>query len=175
MDNRAAPDSAARPAPEAAGQWEDEAQAEDFKPLTRQEAQQWRSRQPTESVWRVVRWQAVLAAVVVLVAGVLTQRTEVAWSALYGAMCIVLPTAVMAYGLSSSALSKAVARMFPGMARVSLAAVFFWEGVKVLLVLVMLMLAPRMVPSLSWLALVASLVVVLKAYWVEFWFRSRRA
>jgi ATP synthase protein I len=174
MDNRTAPDPASRSTPEASDPWEDEVQAEDFKPLTRHEAQQWRSRQPPESVWRVVRWQAVLAAAVVLVAGLLTRRTEVAWSALYGALCIVMPTAVMAYGLSSSALSQAVARMFPGMARVSLAAVMFWEGVKVLLVLVMLMLAPRMVPSLSWLALVAGLVVVLKAYWLEFWFRSRR-
>ena len=149
--------------------------AEDFKPLTRDEAQQWRARQPTESVWRVVRWQAVLAVAVVLVAWVLTRRASVAWSTLYGALCIVLPTALMAYGLSSSALSRMVARMFPGVASVSLAAVFFWEGVKVLLALVMMWLAPRLVPSLSWLALVAGLVVVLKAYWLEFWIRSRQA
>jgi len=30
------------------------------------------------------------------------------------------------------------------------------------------------VPDLSWLALVAGLVVVLKAYWLELWFRARR-
>jgi len=30
--------------------------------------------------------------------------------------------------------------------------------------------APSLIPNLSWLALVAGLVVVLKAYWFAFWF-----
>lgn len=158
----------------AAGDWEDEAEAEDFKPLSREEAQQWRARQPETSVWRVVGWQVLLALLAAGVGGLFTQRSAVAWSAFYGGLCIALPSALMAYGLSSSPLSRALVRALPGVAKVSLAGVLFWEGVKVLLALAMMWLAPRLVSELSWLALVAGLVVALKAYWLEFWMRSRR-
>jgi len=156
-------------------EWEDGAEVEDFKPLTREEVRQWRERQPGESVWRVVGWQIMLAVAATLLAWGVTQRAASAWSALYGGLCIALPSALMAYGLTSSALARIMARMFPGVAKVSLAGVLFWEGIKVLLVLVMLWLAPRLIPGLNWLALVGGLVVVLKAYWLEFWMRSRRA
>ncbi len=152
----------------------DEACEPEFKPLDAEEAARWRKRQPPESVWDVVRWQLLLGPLSVLVAWLLTRRTEVAGSVAYGALCILLPTALMAYGLTSSALARLVKRLFPGMAGVSLAGLFFWEGVKVLLALVMMWLAPRVIPGLSWLALVAGLVVVLKAYWLELWLRSRR-
>ena len=33
-------------------EWENEAEKEDFKPLTREEAQQWRARQTETSAWR---------------------------------------------------------------------------------------------------------------------------
>ena len=39
----------------------DEAEQDDFKPLTREEAQQWRKLQPRTSVWAVLGWQVVLA------------------------------------------------------------------------------------------------------------------
>lgn len=153
----------------------DEAQAEDFKPLTREEALEWRTRQPETSVWRVVRWQVALMVLAAALGGLFTQRMSVAWSVAYGGLCVVLPTALMAYGMTSSALSRALTRAFPGMAKLSLAGVLFWEGIKVSLALAMMWSAPHVVPSLSWLALVAGLVVVLKAYWLEFWMHSRRA
>ncbi len=158
-----------------ADEWNDGGEVEDFKPLTREEVRRWRERQPPESVWRVVGWQIVLALAVTMLAWGVTRRAAPAWSALYGGLCIALPSAVMAYGLTSSALARIMASMFPGVAKVSLAGVLFWEGIKVLLVLAMLWLAPRLVPELNWLALVGGLVVVLKAYWLEFWMRSRRA
>lgn len=154
--------------------WEDEAEAEEFKPLTREEAQQWRTRQAAFSPWRVVGWQALLSVLSAVVAALLVQRASVAWSALYGGLCITLPSALMAYGLTSSPLSRALQRVFPGVARLSLAGVLFWEGVKVMLALAMMWSAPRVVPELSWLALVGGLVVALKAYWLELWMRSRR-
>ncbi len=162
----------APPAPDA---WTDEVQIEEFKPLTREEAQQWRARQPQMSPWRVVRWQFVLLCVAPLVAGLLTQRAAVGWSVFYGGLCIALPSALMAYGVSSSPLSRMVVRLFPGAARLSLAGVFFWEGIKVLLALAMMWSAPRWVPDLSWLGLVAGLVVVLKAYWLGFWLNRTRS
>jgi ATP synthase protein I len=173
--NRLTVSTSNKPPPATASDGSDEADADDFKPLTRQEAQQWRARQPAWSVWRVVGWQVALMVLAALLGGVLTQQWPVAWSVAYGGACIALPTALMAYGLTASPLSRALVAVFPGMARLSLAGVLFWEGVKVLLALVMMWLAPRVVPDLSWLGLVAGLVVVLKAYWLAFWFQNRRA
>ena len=147
----------------------------EFKRLSAEEAAEWRSRQPRESVWRLVLWQLLLGLLLVPLAWLLTRRAEVAGSAAYGVLCILLPTALMAYGLTSSGLARLIRRLFPGMSGLSLAGLFFWEGVKVLLALAMMWLAPRLVPGLSWLALVAGLVVALKAYWLELWMRSRRA
>lgn len=127
------------------------------------------------SVWRVVQWQFVLLGLAAVVGGLVMQSRAVALSVAYGGLSAALPTAVMAYGVTSSALSRAVSRLFPGVAKLSLAGVLFWEGIKVVLVLVMLWLAPRLIPNLIWLGLVAGLVVVLKAYWLAFWFQARRA
>lgn len=154
--------------------WADEAEADDFKPLTRDEARQWRQRQPQTSAWQVVGWQVVLALIAPWVALWLTQRPSVAWSVFYGGLCVALPSALMAYGVTSSGLARVLARRFPGVGRMSLAGVFFWEGVKVLLSLAMLWSAPHWVPELSWLGLVAGLVVSLKAYWLVFWQARRR-
>ncbi|WP_180684385.1 ATP synthase subunit I [Tepidicella baoligensis] len=155
--------------------WEDEAETEDFKPLTPEEAVQWRARQPDVSAWRVVRWQLILLALMTLAAMVFFEASPVGWSVFYGGLCIVLPTALMAYGLTSSAWSRWRGASRPKSAGSALAGVFFWEGVKILLALAMLWLAPRIVPDLSWLGLVVGLVVVLKAYWLAFWMgRSRR-
>ncbi len=151
--------------------WADEAVEEDFKPLTRDEAQQWRARNPEVSVWRVVFWQAALCVLAGLVGWLFSVQAAV--SAVYGGLSVLLPSALMAYGLTSSGLAKMLRAAFPGMAKASLAGVLFWEGVKVLLVLALLWSAPRLVPELNWLALVAGLVVVLKAYWLEFFLRSR--
>jgi len=149
----------------------DEDAPDDFKPLTREQAQQWRATQPHVSAWSVLRWQAVLALLAVLVAAVLFRRQAVVVSVLYGAFAVLVPSALMAWGLTKSALSRRAS----GGAQASLGIFFVWEGAKVLLAIALLALAPRLVPDLSWLALVAGLVVVLKAHWLELWFRARRS
>lgn len=156
-----------------ASDWEDGGEQEEYKPLTAQEAQQWRERQPQASPWRVVRGQWILMALAGLVSALLFRQADIVVSVLYGGICIALPTALMAYGLTSSPMAHLLAVVFPQMAKVSLAGVLFWEGIKVLLALALMGLAPRLIPNLSWLALVAGLVVVLKAYWLEFWWTSR--
>src|SRR3990167_3361466 len=62
---------------------ETEAEAEDpdFKPLTAQEAQEWRSRHPAVSVWRLVGMQALAGVLVALLAWLLSGQAPVAWSA----------------------------------------------------------------------------------------------
>ncbi len=146
-------------------------QEDEFKPLTREEAQQWRIRQPKLSLWRLVGLQLLVGSSASVLAGLFTQSGPVAWSVLYGAASVVLPSALMAYGLTSSALS----RLLAGYAQAAFAGFLLWEGVKILLVVAMLWSAPRIVPELNWLGLLAGLVVVLKVYWFGFWIQTRRA
>ena len=155
--------------PRSPNNWEDEVEQDDFKPLSAQEAQAWRQRHPAQSPWRVVRWQLILLVLVSLLAAVFSGQRHVVLSVAYGGMCILVPTALMAYGLTASSLSRWISRVFPGAAGGSLAGLFFWEGVKILLAIALMWAAPSMIPDLSWLALVAGLVVVLKAYWFAFW------
>ena len=89
---------------------------------------------------------------------------------LYGAAAAAIPTALMAWGLTSSSLS----RQLSGRVETVFMNFVLWEGVKILLSVVLLWVAPRMVPDLNWLALVAGFVVVLKVYWFGFLIQARR-
>lgn len=150
---------------------EDGEQEPDFKPLTREEAQQWRASQPVFSVWRLLGVQVLVGLSAGLLGWLLTQQASVGWSVLYGAATVVIPSALMAYGLTSSALS----RLLAGFAQAAFAGFLLWEGVKILLAVALLWLAPTVVPELSWLGLLAGLVVVLKVYWLGFWIQGRRS
>lgn len=135
----------------------------DFKPLTAQEAQDWRQRHPQLSVWRIVVVQAVAGVLVSLAAWLVTGRAVAGWSAAYGALSVVLPAALFA---------RAVVRRRPGGAAAAMVGIFGWELVKLVLCIAMLAAAPKLIPGLSWLALLAGLVVVMKTYWVALIVRS---
>lgn len=143
----------------------------EFKPLTREEAQRWRASQPSVSVWWLVGVQMLVGLSAGALGGLLTQRAAVAWSVLYGAAAVALPSALMAYGMTSGAVS----RLLAGVAQAAFAGFLLWEGVKILLAVAMLWLAPTVVPELSWLGLLAGLVLTLKVYWFGFWIRTRRS
>lgn len=142
----------------------DEALEPDFKPLTAEQARQWRENNPLLSPWRIVGWQVVVGALVAALAWMLSGRAEVAWSAGYGALAVVVPAALMVRGLSRRA----------GVAGAALAGFFVWELVKVVLTVAMLLAAPKLVPGLSWLALLAGFVVAMKVYWVAMWLHPAR-
>ena len=76
-------------------------EAEEFHPMTAQEAQAWRARHPTLSVWWVVGVQLALAVVVSLLSGWIWGRASLAFSLMYGAVAVVLPAALFARGLTS--------------------------------------------------------------------------
>ena len=137
-----------------------------FTPLTREQAQALRSQDPPLSPWRVIGVQAAVGVVVALLAALITGRQDVAWSALYGAATVVLPGALMARGMTSRLSS-----MSPGASAVS---VMFWEMVKIAVSVAMLMLAPSIVQTLSWPALLVGLVLCMKVYLVALLWRSRR-
>jgi len=154
--------------------WEDEAVEEDFKPLTREEAQQWRERQAPFSVWGVVRWQVGLTVLVTVCAAVGVREVSVVWSVAYGALCIAVPTALAAYGMTAASSLRQRAAGSSSAPRATLGGVFVWEGVKILLAVAMMWSAPRWIPDLSWLGLLVGLVVVLKSYWLVLWQRRAR-
>jgi ATP synthase protein I len=149
--------------------WEDDADEDGSKPFKRwsaQEAQALSARDPHKvSPWRVIAVQAAVGLGVALVAGFVTGRLEVFWSALYGAGVVVVPGALMARGMTSPLTSLSPLG--------SAAGFMFWEGVKVLVSIVLLILAARIVQPLSWPALLAGLVVCIKVYWLALVWRRR--
>ncbi len=152
-------------------EWEDGPQEDDFKPLTREQARQWRARQPAVSLWRLVGLQLLVGLAAGVVAGLLMQSASVGWSVLYGAASVVVPSALMVYGITSSA----IARLLSGFAQAAFAGFLLWEGVKILLAVGMLWSAPMVVPDLNWVGLLIGLVLTLKVYWFGLWVQSGRA
>lgn len=139
-----------------ASETESEAEDSDFKPLTAQEATEWRKRQPRLSVWRIVAVQAAVGVLAALLAWLLTGRAQWAWSVGYGGLSVVLPAALFARAMARRRTSAGAA----------VAGLFGWELVKIVVTVAMLAAAPRLVPGLSWLALLAGMVVTMKAYWI---------
>jgi ATP synthase protein I len=136
-----------------------------FKPLTREEAAALRAQEPPVSPWRVIAVQMAVGVVAALIGWLVTGRTEVGWSLLYGAATVVVPGALMARGMTSKLSSMA-----PGASAVSF---MLWEAVKIGVSLAMLALAGRIVQPLVWPALLVGLVVCMKVYWVALLWRRR--
>jgi len=135
----------------------DELEDQDFKPLTSQEAQALREREPALSPWWVVGLQCLAGLAVALVAWGLSGKAA-AWSAAYGALAVIIPAALFARGLMSqfSSLNAATASF----------GFFVWEAVKLAVSVAMIVLASRLVADLSSPALLAGLFVTLKMYWL---------
>jgi len=148
--------------------WPDDAEEDKAAPvraLTRQEAQALREKQPPVSPWRVVLSQAVVGVLVAALAWWISGERPVGLSALYGAAVAVVPAALMARGMTSRLSS-----LSPGTSAVSF---MLWEVVKIGVSVLMLMLAPRLVQSLSWPALLVTLAVCIKVYWFALLWRGR--
>lgn len=140
----------------------DDAFGPDFKPLSAEQAQQWRQGQILWTPWRIVVWQGVIGGLAVLVA--LVGWKPWAASVAYGVASAVVPSALMAHGVSRRR----------GQASAALAGFFVWELAKIALTVALLLLAPRLVPGLSWLALLAGFVVAMKVYWLAVWLQPGR-
>ena len=135
-----------------------EAEDPDFKPLTAEEAGQWRRRNPPISVAKVVVGQAVVGVLVALVAWGLTGQAAVGWSAAYGALAVVVPAALFARGVFRHKASSDP--------RAAMVGFFGWEIAKIVLTVALLAAAPRLVPGLNWIALLVGMVITMKTYWV---------
>lgn len=136
------------------------------RPLSAAQAKQLRLSQPSVSPWRVVAAQVLVGVLVSLIAWGVTGRQNVGWSAGYGALAVIIPAALFARGITGrfSSLNAGTA----------VAAFFVWEFVKIGVSVGLIALAPRMVADLSWLAMLAGLVVTMKVYWVALLFVPKR-
>ncbi len=94
-----------------------------------------------------------------------TRKGGAAWSALYGAAAVVLPGALMVRGMTSR-----FSRASPGAAVLGF---MFWEAMKIALAVAMLLAAAKVVPDLSWPALLVSMVVCMKVSWLILLRRGR--
>ncbi|BDT70842.1 hypothetical protein os4_03490 [Comamonadaceae bacterium OS-4] len=108
--------------------------------------------------------QVAVALIVAVVAGWSFGRVA-GVSAAYGALAVIVPAMVLARGLRRQALLRDSGAAFLSFV--------VWEVVKVVLTVALLLAAPKLVPSLSWLALVAGFVVTMKVYWVAAWLQSK--
>ena len=148
--------------------WDDTADgaaSKRFKTLSREEADVLRAQEPPVSPWRVIAVQMAVGVVVTLIGWLITGKSEVAWSLLYGAATVVVPGALMARGMTSRLSS-----MSPGASAVSF---MLWEFVKIGFSLAMLLVAGKIVQPLVWPALLVGMVVCMKVYWLALLWRRR--
>ena len=134
--------------------------------LTRAEAEALRLAEPALSPWRVVLAQIAVGAIAATLLWLVTGASNVALSALYGAAVVALPGALMARGATSplSAISPLT----------STVSMLGWGFVKMAVSVVMLAIAMRVVPGLSWPALLATLVLCMQTYWFALLWRGRK-
>jgi ATP synthase protein I len=133
--------------------------------LSRDEAEALRRRQPVLSPWWVVLSQVVVGMLIAAAVGAVSGDIAMARSALYGAAVIAVPSALMARGATSrlSSLSPVI----------STVSMMGWATVKMVATVAMLVLAPRIVPGLSWPVMLATLVVCMQTYGFALLWRGR--
>jgi ATP synthase protein I len=136
-----------------------------YEPLSFEEAQRviqgLRKTASLLSPWRLIKWQLLVAVIATLVAYFGFDDKLIALSVVYGAMAVVLPASLFAWGLKRSEGTKSPLLASAGF--------FVWEAVKVVLTVALLFAAPALIVNLNWLALMAGFVVTMKVYWIALW------
>ena len=128
-----------------------------FKPLTPEEAQALRARTPSISPWRIVAAQAAAGALFVALWWMFSLEGGKARSALFGAIAVVVPNALMAWGTARRPVTNAGA---------ALLSLMFWESIKILLAIAILVVVVKRVPDLSWPAMLLTMIGCLKVNWL---------
>ena len=110
---------------------------------------------------KVLMWQALSAVAIAALFWVASLNVALVVSAFYGAMCVVLPSALVA--------RMVIKRVRPDVLKHSggaLTGLVVLELVKVLVTVCLLLAAPLMLDSPQWVAIVIGFAVTLKVYWV---------
>jgi ATP synthase protein I len=132
------------------------------EPLTREEAQALLARHPSMTVWQILAAQALFGVLVALIWGGLSRDVSAFWSALYATAVVVVPGLLMARGVFGRNAGRGVGRLL------------VWEVLKLGLICALLALAPKVVQPLHWVALLVTLVLVLKVVGVVLLIGQRR-
>ena len=153
-------------ADEVRDEWNDDGQdGEKIPPLTRQEAQLLKEKLQGVSLeaflLKLLMWQALSAIAIAALAWLVSSSVAVITSAFYGAMCVVLPSALVA--------RVVIKRIRPDVLKQSggvLTGLVVLELVKILVTVCLLLAAPLVLDSPQWVAIVIGFAVTLKVYWV---------
>ena len=109
---------------------------------------------------KVLMWQT-LAAIAAGAVAWLVSSNVVVGSAFYGAMCVVVPSALVAAVAIKQARSDALTHSV-----VRLMKLFMLELAKIVLTICLLLAAQFVLDAPHWIAIVAGFAVTLKVYWV---------
>ena len=110
---------------------------------------------------KVLMWQALSAIAIAMLAWLVSFSVVVVTSAFYGAMCVVLPSALVA--------RMVIKRVRPDVLKHSggtLMRLVVLELVKIVVTVCLLLAAPLVLDSQQWVAIVIGFAVTLKVYWV---------
>lgn len=136
-----------------------------FEPLTPEQAQtvivRLRKTASLSSPLRLIMLQLLIGVIAAVVALLVTGEKIVALSVAYGAVAVVVPAGMFAWGVMRRRDSQTA--MAAGLR------FFIWEAAKVGLTVAMLFAAPALVVDISWLGLLAGFVVTMKVYWLAIW------
>lgn len=142
---------------------------EPVRPLTREEAEALRKRDPSVSMWRVVGMQAVAGILIAAIWWLVSGKFEGAASALYGAAVITLPQALMAGGLGR--VRQSAAGTGPGG---MVAGFMFWQFLKIGFAVLMLVGAGVALKWIVWPAVLVSMVACTQMNWLALLMRGRQ-
>lgn len=138
---------------------------ESSPPLSRMEAQALMKKLDSISLevflLKVLMWQALTAVAIALLAWLVSFSMAVVISTLYGAMCVVIPSALVARTMIRRIKADEL-KHSGGM----LMGLFALELVKILATVGLLLAARLVLESPQWVAIVVGFVVTLKVYWV---------
>ncbi len=144
---------------------QEQSEMDHFEPLSFDQAQQviqgLRKTASLLSPWRLIKWQLLVGLCVSVLAFVGFADKAIALSVAYGAIAVVLPASIFAWGLKRSEGAKSPLLASAGF--------FVWEVVKVVLTVAIMFAAPALISKVNWLALLAGFVVTMKVYWVAIW------
>lgn len=160
--------------PKRNAEWaDDQAEQDVIVPWTAEQARQWRATHPAMSLWWPVQVQVLVGVVIVLAGLAAGWSKPVVWSMLYGVAASVIPAAVHVFGFRRMT-RKQSSMPVQLAAGVGFAALLLWEGVKIILAIALLWMAPRMVAHLNWLAMLIAFVLVVKAHWLALMLKRRQ-
>ena len=121
-----------------------------------------------KSLWLPVGMQGLMVLLLLAVAVMTGRSRSVQVSLILGALACVIPSflCLLGYLGTGQILKRAEMLSLKARARLGLLSVVFWELVKLLLSVMLLLMAHFRVERLNWIALLVAFIVVVKTSWL---------